>query len=129
QFIASLKELGCRYALDDFGSGLSTFGYLKSLPVDFIKIDGQFVRYIETDETDFAIVKSINEVGHALGEQTVAEFVENGAIARKLGAIGVDWLQGYHVGVPVMLADWLQQNADIAVDVNLPAQAGQDSSR
>ncbi len=108
-FIESLKALGCRFALDDFGGGLSTFGYLKGLPVDYIKIDGQFVRDSENDAMDFAIVKSINEVGHVLGKQTVAECVENPAVARKLEAIGVDWMQGYAVAKPVMLSDWLQQ--------------------
>ncbi len=113
RFIEALRALGCQFALDDFGSGLSTFGYLKGLPVDYIKIDGQFVRDIETDEMDFAIVKSINEVGHVLGKQTIAECVESAAIARRLQSIGVDWAQGFHLGRPLMLTDWLrQQNID-----------------
>lgn len=118
-FIESLKALGCRFALDDFGSGLSTFGYLKGLPVDYIKIDGQFVRDIENDAMDFAIVKSINEVGHVLGKQTIAEFVENDAIARKLESIGVDWMQGFAMAKPMMLSEWLQQISMVA----LPAAA------
>lgn len=109
RFIESLRTLGCQFALDDFGSGLSTFGYLKGLPVDYIKIDGQFVKDIESDEMDFAIVKSINDVGHVLGKQTIAECVENAAIARKLQGIGVDWAQGFHLAKPLLLADWLQQ--------------------
>ncbi|HVL00595.1 MAG TPA: EAL domain-containing protein, partial [Dongiaceae bacterium] len=108
-FIASLKALGCRFALDDFGSGLSTFGYLKGLPVDYIKIDGQFIRDIEKDAIDFAIVKSINEVGHVLGKQTIAECVENGEIVRMLTGIGVDWMQGFQLAMPLMLDAWLQQ--------------------
>lgn len=108
-FIEALRELGCRFALDDFGSGLSTFGYLKGLPVDYIKIDGQFVRDIVQDEMDFAIVKSINEVGHVLGKQTIAECVEDADIARKLQTIGVDWAQGFHLSQPQMLADWLKR--------------------
>lgn len=108
-FIGSLKALGCRFALDDFGSGLSTFGYLKGLPVDYIKIDGQFVRDIEKDAIDFAIVKSINEVGHVLGKQTMAECVENAEIARMLAAIGVDWMQGFQLAQPLMLNEWLQR--------------------
>lgn len=114
-FIGSLKALGCRFALDDFGSGLSTFGYLKGLPVDYIKIDGQFVRDIEKDAIDFAIVKSINEVGHVLGKQTIAECVENAEIARMLAAIGVDWMQGFQLAQPLMLSDWLQQISLVGV--------------
>ena len=115
EFIEALKALGCRFALDDFGSGLSTFGYLKGLPVDYIKIDGQFVRDIVQDEMDFAIVKSINEVGHVLGKQTIAEGVENADIARRLQMIGVDWAQGFHLSQPQLLAEWLQR-FDIAYE-------------
>ncbi|MDV7397738.1 EAL domain-containing protein, partial [Arthrospira platensis SPKY1] len=74
-----------------------------------IKIDGQFVRDIVQDEMDFAIVKSINEVGHVLGKQTIAECVEDADIARKLQTIGVDWAQGFHLSQPQMLADWLKR--------------------
>jgi diguanylate cyclase (GGDEF)-like protein/PAS domain S-box-containing protein len=103
RFIRSLKELGCRFALDDFGSGLSSFAYLKSLPVDFLKIDGSFVKDMATDRMDRAIVEAINQVGHVLGIRTIAEFVENDAIIAELQKIGVDYAQGYGVGRPESL--------------------------
>lgn len=114
-FIERLKALGCRFALDDFGSGLSSFGYLKSLPVDYLKIDGQFVRDMETDAMDFAIVKSISEVGHALGKQVVAEWVESPAMLARLREIGVDWAQGYGLATPVPLAEWLTRATAVVV--------------
>jgi EAL domain-containing protein (putative c-di-GMP-specific phosphodiesterase class I) len=101
RFMLELKDLGCRFALDDFGTGLSSYTYLKQLPVDFLKIDGSFVRDIVDSPIDFAMVKSINEIGHALGKTTVAEFVENDAILTKLAQIGVDYVQGYFVGPPL----------------------------
>ena len=104
-FIKALNALGCRFALDDFGSGLSSFAYLKNLPVDFLKIDGLFVKDIVDDPVDFAMVKSINDMGHVLGKQTIAEFVENDDILKKLQQIGVDYAQGYGVGKPRPLAE------------------------
>ena len=100
RFIHELKKLGCQFSLDDFGSGLSSFAYLKNLPVDFLKIDGLFVRDIVDDPIDFAMVKSINEIGKVMGKKTIAEFVESQAIARKLKRIGVDYLQGHYIGIP-----------------------------
>lgn len=99
-FIAALKELGCRFALDDFGSGLSSFGYLKNLPVDYLKIDGMFVKDMVDDPIDKAMVKSINDIGHVMGMKTIAEFVENDAITGQLSGIGVDYAQGYGIGKP-----------------------------
>jgi diguanylate cyclase (GGDEF)-like protein/PAS domain S-box-containing protein len=99
-FIKSLKKLGCRFALDDFGSGLSSFGYLKNLPVDLLKIDGMFVRDIITDPIDEAMVRSINEIGHIMKMETIAEFVENDLIMARLKRLGVDYAQGYAISRP-----------------------------
>ena len=93
-FIRRLIAAGCRFSLDDFGSGLSSFGYLKTLPVDYLKIDGSFVRDIGEDPIDLALVESINQIGHILGIETIAEYVESEAIAQQLNRIGVDFLQG-----------------------------------
>lgn len=104
RFITELKTLGCKFALDDFGSGLSSFGYLKALPVDYLKIDGQFVKDIANDPIDYAMVRSMNEIGKLLGKQTIAEFVENDEIRAKLAEIGVDYVQGYGIAMPRPLA-------------------------
>ena len=101
--IRALKHTGFRFALDDFGSGLSSFGYLKNLPVDFLKIDGNFVRDMAEDPMDRAIVEAINQVGHTLGIRTVAEFVESGDIAHHLRELGVDYAQGYYFSRPAPL--------------------------
>jgi len=105
KFIKSLKEIGCQFALDDFGSGISSFGYLKKLPVDFLKIDGMFVKDIIEDPIDYAMVKSINEVGQPMGMKTIAEFVENDEIKIKLKTLGVNYGQGYGLGKPMPLED------------------------
>jgi diguanylate cyclase (GGDEF)-like protein/PAS domain S-box-containing protein len=99
-FIKEFKKLGCRFALDDFGSGMSSFNYLKNLPLDYLKIDGQFIKDILEDSTDLAIVTSINQVAHLMGLKTIAEFVENKNILVKLQEIGVDFAQGYHIDRP-----------------------------
>jgi diguanylate cyclase (GGDEF)-like protein len=99
-FIRELKGQGCHFALDDFGSGLCSFAYLKNLPVDYLKIDGTFVKDIVDDPIDLAMVKSINDVGKLLGLQTVAEFVENPAILEKLQALEVNYVQGYTIAPP-----------------------------
>ncbi|MGH8549454.1 MAG: EAL domain-containing protein [Methylococcales bacterium] len=101
RFIVGLKELGCRFALDDFGSGLSSFAYLKNLPVDYLKIDGMFVTGILEDPIDYAMVRSINEIGQLMGKKTIAEFVETDLIKQKLEQIGVNYIQGYAAGPPV----------------------------
>lgn len=100
QFIDQLRGYGCQFALDDFGSGLSSFGYLKNLSVDYLKIDGVFVKNIVTSPTDQAMVKSINEIGHVMGKKTIAEFAENERIIECLNKIGVDFAQGYGIGRP-----------------------------
>ncbi len=103
RFINQLKERGCLFSLDDFGSGLSSFAYLKNLPVEYLKIDGLFVKDILDDKVDLAMVKSINEVGHVMGKKTIAEFVENEQIFNLLKELGVDYAQGYGIGKPVPL--------------------------
>lgn len=107
KFISELRALGCKFSLDDFGSGLSSFGYLKRLQVDHLKIDGVFIRDLLTDPVDFALVRAINEVGHTLGKITIAEFVENDQVRAKLAEIGVNCVQGYGIGRPRPLVDLL----------------------
>jgi diguanylate cyclase (GGDEF)-like protein/PAS domain S-box-containing protein len=103
RFIEVLRRIGCRFALDDFGSGLSSFAYLKSLPVDFLKIDGVFVKDIVDDPIDRELVRSINQIGHVMGKRTIAEFVESEEILAALGEIGVDYAQGFELGKPKLL--------------------------
>ena len=100
RFINALKELGCMFALDDFGTGLSSFGYLKHFPVDFLKIDGSFVKEILHDPIDREMVRSINEIGHLTGKRTIAEFAENEEIITMLRGMGIDYAQGYGVSEP-----------------------------
>ena len=103
EFISKLKKIGCRFSLDDFGSGLSSFAYLKNLPVDYLKIDGSFVRNMESDAVDCAMVSAIHQLGSLVGIKTIAEFVENKEILKKLEEIGVDYAQGYGISRPVPL--------------------------
>ncbi len=100
-FIRCIKDLGCQFSLDDFGSGLSSFAYLKNLNVDFLKIDGVFVRDIQNDKIDRAMVDSINTIGHVMGLKTIAEFVENEGVLNELNNMNIDYVQGYYVGKPV----------------------------
>jgi diguanylate cyclase (GGDEF)-like protein/PAS domain S-box-containing protein len=103
QLIGEFRSLGCRFALDDFGSGMSSFAYLKNLPVDCLKIDGGFIKQIVESSIDSVIVKAINQIGQAMGLQTIAEFVENDLILEKLRLIGVDYAQGYGISKPKLL--------------------------
>ena len=119
RFIHALKELGCRFALDDFGTGLSSFGYLKHFPVDFLKIDGSFVREIIHDPIDREMVRSINEIGHLTGKRTIAEFAENQEIITMLRGLGVDYAQGYGVDKPQFLFR--------ATDTSEASRSGEDS--
>ena len=107
-FISTLKRLGCRFSLDDFGSGLSSFAYLKNLPVDYLKIDGCFVKDMARDPISQTIVESINRLGHLMGMETIAEHVENDRVLRKLTAFGVNYGQGYLLGKPRPLTDELE---------------------
>lgn len=104
KFITAMKALGVKFALDDFGSGVSSFSYLKNLPVDYLKIDGSLVKNILNEEYDRVIVNSINEVAHLMGIKTIAEYVDNDKILEHLGKISIDYAQGYLLGEPVAIA-------------------------
>lgn len=106
-FIQEVKQLGCQFSLDDFGSGHASYAHLKNMPVDFLKIDGMFVKDIPHDPIDYSIVKSMNEIGQVLGMKTIAEFAENDEVIEKLLHIGVDFLQGYGVSRPAPIDDLL----------------------
>jgi EAL domain-containing protein (putative c-di-GMP-specific phosphodiesterase class I) len=105
--MSSLKEKGCHFSLDDFGTGLSSFSYLKYLPVEYVKIDGSFVRQILDDQVAHAMVSSINQIGHIMGLKTIAEFVENDEIKKQLELINIDYIQGFSVCKPVPLEEYL----------------------
>lgn len=108
-FFTRVRTLGCLIALDDFGSGLSSFGYLKQLPVDIVKIDGLFVRDINVNEMDRVMVRSINDLAKQMGKVTVAEFVENDQVRELLIELGVDYGQGYGIGHPKPLAELVDE--------------------
>src|SRR5690606_36879078 len=113
-FMQSLKKLGCMFSLDDFGSGLSSFTYLKNLPVDFLKIDGQFIRNIVDDSVDESMVRAINQVGRAMGIETIAERVETRQVLDKLSDLGVEFAQGYFIARPSSVqtfAPWAERAA------------------
>lgn len=112
RFIRDLRAMGCRFALDDFGSGLSSFAYLKTLPVDYLKIDGSFVRHIATDAVDYALVANINDIGHLLNKQTIAEFAEDDPTIARLRELQVDFAQGYGLHRPQPLDEVLAAPAD-----------------
>lgn len=107
EFINAIRNLGCKFALDDFGSGMSSFAYLKQLPVDYLKIDGMFVKGLQNDKIDFEMVRSINGVGQALKLQTVAEFVGDGETMGILKGLGVDYAQGFYISKPQAIEDLL----------------------
>ncbi len=108
-FIDKVGALGSKFALDDFGSGFSTFAYLKSLPIDYLKIDGSLVKNMATDTVDREMVKAINEIGHTVGAETIAEFVEDDATLEQLRAMGVDYAQGYGLAKPSALQDLVEE--------------------
>lgn len=101
--IAGLREIGIRFSLDDFGSGLSSFAYLKNLPVDFLKIDGMFIKEIASDEIDREMTRAINDIGHVMGKKTIAEFVENRQTIEVLNSLNIDYAQGYYYSKPMPL--------------------------
>jgi diguanylate cyclase (GGDEF)-like protein len=105
KFIKAIKQFGCKFSLDDFGSGFSSYAYLKNLNVDYLKIDGAFIKDIANNKADVAIVTSMNEIAHSLGLKTIAEYVENAEIREILKQIGVDYVQGYGIQKPIPLAD------------------------
>jgi diguanylate cyclase (GGDEF)-like protein len=100
QFIQQLKDIGCHFALDDFGSGMSSFGYLQQLPVDYLKIDGMFIKEILNSQTACEIVEAINRIAHVMGIQTVAEWVENDQMLTKVKHLGIDYAQGFGIAMP-----------------------------
>lgn len=100
EWLLRLKEIGCRFALDDFGIGFSSFSYLQTLPVDYVKIDGSFIRSLEKERTNREIVTAIVAVAHSLGKQTIAEAVENQKTLRALRTLGVEYGQGWYLGRP-----------------------------
>lgn len=125
KLMAELQEMGCRFALDDFGAGLSSFDYLRNLPVDYLKIDGMFIRNLLRDETDRIFVKSIIDIAHALNIKTVAECIENDETLQLVRELGADYGQGSALGKPFVLAPKFPSAAVPGTDaVQLHQQAG-----
>jgi two-component system CheB/CheR fusion protein len=108
EFMAEMKALGCRFALDDFGSGMCSYGYLRTLPADYVKIDGVFVKDIKHDSVNLTVVDSINRISQLLDLATIAECAEDDSIIEKLKLIGVDFVQGHGVGVPIPADEFVQ---------------------
>ncbi len=103
RFIVQLRQRGCRFSLDDFGRGLSSLTYLKHLPVDYLKIDGSFIRDIHESPSDRAVVSAVNQLAHAMDIETIAEGVENPCVIQELKSLGVDYIQGFAIGEPMPL--------------------------
>ncbi len=102
--------MGCKFSLDDFGNGMSSFQYLKNLPVDYLKIDGSYVRDLVRDPIDRAMVEAVNQIGQAMGMKTIAEFVEDQATLDALDVIGVDFAQGYTIAKPAPIENLILSN-------------------
>ena len=100
EFLSNLQKLGCYTALDDFGSGLSSFAYLRTMPINYLKIDGMFVRQIVEDRTSYVMVEAIHAIGRTMGLKTIAEFVEDENIRDELVKMGIDYAQGYSLVLP-----------------------------
>jgi EAL domain-containing protein (putative c-di-GMP-specific phosphodiesterase class I) len=101
ELMRAIRDLGCRFALDDFGVGFSSFYYLKHFPVDYVKIDGSFIRQLREDPNDQILVRAMAQVARSFGKKTIAEYVENGELLDAVRTYGIDYAQGYHVGRPV----------------------------
>jgi EAL domain-containing protein (putative c-di-GMP-specific phosphodiesterase class I) len=115
RFMSILRGMGCRFSLDDFGRGFSSYAYLKNLQVDYLKIDGSFVRDLANDAVDHAMVDSINQIGHIMGVQTIAEFVETEEALEQLIHLGVDHVQGYQLGKPRPMVQSARANSKVKV--------------
>jgi len=109
-FIYKIKSYGCKFSLDNFGSGMSSFAYLKTLNVDYLKIDGSYVHNIVNNPIDRAMVEAVNKIGHAMGIKTIAEYVENQDVLNVLAEIGIDYAQGYGVYHPAPLDDLIMEH-------------------
>lgn len=119
KLIKDLKQVGFKFALDDFGTGLSSYSYLSNLPVDFLKIDGEFVSNLANNPVNCEIVKSVNHIGHLLGMKTIAECVENEKTSNKLASMGVDYAQGYKFGPPEpIFVNWELTESSSVISVN-----------
>ncbi len=105
KFMHKLKSMGCQFALDDFGSGLSSFSYLKKLPFDFLKIDGEYIQKMNENRVNYAMLETINQIGHVFGAKTVAEYVESEELLEQLRKMGVDYAQGYAITKPTPLKE------------------------
>lgn len=111
RFVDRLRELGCGFALDDFGAGFASFYYLKYLPFDYLKVDGEFVRAMTENPTDQLIVRAIVQTARGLGKRTIAEFVDDERTIALLRAVGVDYAQGFHLGRPAPVEEWVANPA------------------
>jgi EAL domain-containing protein (putative c-di-GMP-specific phosphodiesterase class I) len=129
QLMNRLKEIGCPIALDDFGSGMSSFGYLRSLPVDYLKIDGDFVKDMTSDSVDYAVVEAIHHIGRVMGVKTVAESVESEEILTALGVVGVDFAQGFHLALPGPMMEMMRRPAVSAARDLVTLQFGPNTAR
>jgi diguanylate cyclase (GGDEF)-like protein/PAS domain S-box-containing protein len=129
QLMNRLREIGCPIALDDFGSGMSSFGYLRSLPVDYLKIDGDFVKDMTTDSVDYAVVEAIHHIGRVMGIRTVAESVESAEILTALVVVGVDFAQGFHLALPVPMMDMMRRPAPAGARDQATLHAGPTAAR
>jgi EAL domain-containing protein (putative c-di-GMP-specific phosphodiesterase class I) len=104
-FVETINAMGCQFALDDFGAGFSSFAQLRHLPVKYVKIDGEYINNMNSDDTDRVIVNSINDIAHSIGRRTIAEYVANAEILKSLRNCGIDYAQGFYVAEPMSKDD------------------------